>query len=120
MGWAAPVANLAGALGGALIGRSGQNAQLKAQERATNAQIALERERDAARTSRYNQAYADYQKKDAEYNMIRRALLGHYGVNLGGGGEGGGAPAPAAAPPPQVGTQGVSLGQLMSGGASAE
>ena len=103
----------ASTLGGALIGRSGQNRAIGAQERATQAQIALERERDAARQRRYDAAMVDYRKEKDFYDQTRRQLLEHYyGIKQ---------PAPAA-PAPAPGGQGqgmapvggVTLGGLMS------
>jgi hypothetical protein len=76
----------AASLGGGLIARSGQNRAISSQERTTNAQIQLERERDAARQQRYQASMEDYRRKDAEYNQMRRALLTHYGVNFGDSG----------------------------------
>lgn len=108
MGLAAPIASVVGGLGGALIGRSGQNRALQAQERATQAQLALEREREAARGRRYEQAYGDYRNEKTQYDQIRRALLGHYGINFG---DTGGTPTPGAAK--------GSLGDLVSRGGLA-
>ena len=98
----------ASTLGGALIGRSGQNRAIGAQERATQAQIALERERDAARQRRYDAAMVDYRKEKDFYDQTRRQLLEHYyGIKQP-------APAaPAAAPGGQG--QGLTLGGLMGG-----
>lgn len=110
MALAAPIASVVGGIGGALIGRSGQNRALQSQERATMAQIQLERDRDAARNARFEAANRRYDQEMANYNQIRRQLLGHYGINLGD--QGGGA-APAGA---QGVKGGMSLGDLVSRG----
>jgi hypothetical protein len=124
MGWAAPVAQVAGAIGGALIGRSGQGQAIKSQERAAMQQIALERERDAARGQRYNTAMTAYNQEKQQYDQMRRALLAHYGVNMGGA-PGGGTPSPAGDVKGPMGSAGVSpmsggvsLGALMGGGSA--
>jgi hypothetical protein len=118
----------AGSLGGALIGRSGQNRALQSQERATNAQIQLERERDAARQQRYAASMENYNRENAEYNQMRRALLAHYGVNFGDtgaapSGGGGGAQGGMGAGGGYDVTMGnpgggISLGALMQGQAT--
>jgi hypothetical protein len=105
MGWAAPVAGVISTIGGALIGRSGQNRAIGAQERATQAQIQLERERDAARQQRYQSSMEDYRREKTQYDQIRRAMLSHYGINLPGEGQAGAG----------AGATGVSLGELVSG-----
>lgn len=112
MGWASAAANVVGALGGALIGRSGQGKAIGAQERATMAQIQLERDRDAAKQKRYESGMADYRREKENWDNIRRTLLSHYlGVQLpGGGGQ-----APGGAPPGNTGFAGGTLGQLAGG-----
>lgn len=82
MAWAAPVASVVTGIGGALIGRSGQNRALSAQERAATAQLQYQREQDANRARRYDSAMTDYRAEKAQYDAIRRAVLGHYGINL--------------------------------------
>jgi hypothetical protein len=118
MGWAAPVASIVTGIGGALIGRSGQNKALQAQERATNAQLQYQREQDAGRSQRYERAYGAYEKEKAQYDQIRRALLSHYGVNFGD--APGGAPAGGGEVRGGMGAGGgMNVGQLLGGGQTA-
>lgn len=123
MGWAGAVAGLAGNIGGALIGRSGQSQALKAQERATQAQIQLERDRDAAKQRRYDTAMSGYTREKEQYDSYRRALLEHYGIKLpapAAAGPGGAAGAPAGMAPMAAGGPAggpANLGQLMQAGA---
>ena len=102
----------AAAITGAVIDSRGRNRALSSQERTSNQQIALERERDAARNARYSQAMDSYREEKRQYDEMRRQLLAHYGVNIGGGGGGGQAPAGPPASPP-AGGSGMNLGQLM-------
>lgn len=95
----------AAALTGSVIQSRSQNRALSVQRRAADQQIALERERDEARASRYSTAMEDYRKQQAEYDQMRRALLSHYGVNYG---------APAGADGAKAAAPGVSLGGLLA------
>ena len=69
-------------LGGAYLQHRSNNNANKANQRATDQAMALERERDRAKSERYRADMQRYEKEYATWEEINRQIYARHGINL--------------------------------------
>ena len=109
---AAAAAIATATLGSAALQARSQGRAARGQQKSTAGAMRMQREERQAADKRYERDYSAWQAQQQQRNAILNAVLGKYGVNVGGGAPAGGASASPA------GFQN-SLGSLMGHGANA-